>query len=701
MTLRSMTVVWLAAASILPAQMLAQLTPVSPMTMTRGKMWIKANPNGSLERESNLGLSGHDWEVAYPGYYDNRNEAVGGWDANAIYNGAQVAGQDVAWMYRNNFNAQNIFAITQTSLNSGNYNLLTTANAPEEMLNGSIGSDTLDANGRRHMAYKLDGQVMAWSVPGYSDFIIIRCTLTSRDPDTLKNFYYARYVTPDGPYRPSSVSSGWDKEYIWDSGVSDTLGFLFYDDTSLPPTGPAPAYSIFPGNITGNAGDPGNIGTQGSRNFKLYSPSVYAFSFLPMASTMTANKYGERKVWRRIVSSASTAPAQERMPGSWNGELATNYSTLVSFLTDSTLYPQPKISWRRAYDSIQAGNTVPGAGSLWERNPRYVYAIGPYDIAPGRSITWTELLVCGMMDRNVTMKGDTLSTKHFVQEGIANLKKNWAAARSLIAGNFRFPTGKVPPPTPANAPKTGTANGLGAANPELLVTPGESQRDGRRVPGVNITWNPVHLKSNFTPYTDPQNGRRDFAAYKVYRSDNAIEGPWVLMDSLWTAKAESLRHAGPDTTKVTYFIESPAGVPYRYCVTSIDTSRNESAMSGYSYYPVSSEPNPSNAQRDIVVVPNPFRQVSGYSDQTENKRLSFVNIPSRCTIRIYTVALDLVKTLEHDGAGLQAWGSQANQDYMQTDFGQNVMPGIYIYHVESHVSGHEGETSVGKFAVIR
>jgi hypothetical protein len=101
------------------------------------------------------------------------------------------------------------------------------------------------------------------------------------------------------------------------------------------------------------------------------------------------------------------------------------------------------------------------------------------------------------------------------------------------------------------------------------------------------------------------------------------------------------------------------------------------------------------------VVPNPFRQVSGFADQSENKRLAFHNIPSSCTIRIYTVALDLVRTLEHNGAGLQSWGTQANQDYMLTDFGQNVMPGIYIFHIESHVLGHEGETSVGKFAIIR
>ena len=195
--------------------------------------------------------------------------------------------------------------------------------------------------------------------------------------------------------------------------------------------------------------------------------------------------------------------------------------------------------------------------------------------------------------------------------------------------------------------------------------------------------------------------------YKIYRSSNSVEGPWIL-DSLAggtgflsRAEADSVRRAGLDTTKITYFLPARVGIPFRYCVTSFDSNGYESAMTGYSYYPVASEPDPSNDLQTVVVVPNPFRQVSGYGDQAENKQMSFYNIPSKCTIRIYTVALDLVKTLEHDGAGLQTWGTQSNNDYMLTDFGQNVMPGIYIYHIESHVPGHEGETSVGKFAIIR
>jgi hypothetical protein len=30
-----------------------------------------------------------------------------------------------------------------------------------------------------------------------------------------------------------------------------------------------------------------------------------------------------------------------------------------------------------------------------------------------------------------------------------------------------------------------------------------------------------------------------------------------------------------------------------------------------------------------------------------------------------------------------------------------VAPGIYLFHVESHVQGHEGESKVGKFVIVK
>lgn len=664
----------LLVALMIPSVLLAQ--SVNPERLTRGKYWIKCLPNGQLDRETTVG--NNQWESLYPGDYNAQDESAGGWDAGAIYNGAMVAGQPVAWFYRSvQYNSPHIYAIGQTTVTQ-NYNLANAGRA-EEYLDGTIGSLQYDGSGKRHMKYELKGTVRVWSQPKYDDFVIMECTLTNTDDTTFNDFYYVRMVTPDGPYRPPSVSVGWDKEYEWDPVMGDSLGFIFYDDTSLPPTTAAPLYSIPPGDSTGNAGDPGNIGIQGSRNFKLYSPYVYAYNFY--LDELPLNKFGQKKIWRKIVSSDSRADALELLPSRYDA--LAQYDNLVNFMTTNE---QPKVGWRAA----AAVNTV-GAGSKWERNPRYLYAIGPFDIKKGESIHWFEVFVAGQMDRNVSMLGGYEATRRFKAEGIANLKQNFSAARTLIRNRWQLPFGTVPPPTPADAPRVGNAN-------ELKVVPSAISVNGARIQGVQLTWKAVHRN-----YVDPQTRRGDFAAYKIYQSNNSIEGPWKLIDSVAVTRADSSVFIGTDGNPyVQYFVRSEPNVPYRYCVTSIDAGGNESGMTGYCFYPVSAEPGPSNTQSDIRVVPNPFRQVSGFAETAEYKRLAFVNIPAQCTIRIYTLALDLVKTLEHtSGGGIETWGSQAGKDYMLTDFAQNVQPGIYIYHVESHVPGHEGETSVGKIAIIK
>jgi hypothetical protein len=70
--------------------------------------------------------------------------------------------------------------------------------------------------------------------------------------------------------------------------------------------------------------------------------------------------------------------------------------------------------------------------------------------------------------------------------------------------------------------------------------------------------------------------------------------------------------------------------------------------------------------------------------------LEFQNIPDKCTIRIYTLAGDLVRTIEHnDGSGVARWD-------LLTSNAQQVASGIYIYHVDSPYGEH-----LGRFAVVK
>ncbi|KPK98733.1 MAG: hypothetical protein AMJ90_09860, partial [candidate division Zixibacteria bacterium SM23_73_2] len=95
---------------------------------------------------------------------------------------------------------------------------------------------------------------------------------------------------------------------------------------------------------------------------------------------------------------------------------------------------------------------------------------------------------------------------------------------------------------------------------------------------------------------------------------------------------------------------------------------------------------------DIRVVPNPYIVRNNWEPSRDYSRLAFTRLPDKCTIRIYTMAGDLIRTLRHDSA---EFDGNENWDLMNKN-NQKIAAGIYIYHVESDY----GEI-IGKFAVIR
>ncbi len=96
--------------------------------------------------------------------------------------------------------------------------------------------------------------------------------------------------------------------------------------------------------------------------------------------------------------------------------------------------------------------------------------------------------------------------------------------------------------------------------------------------------------------------------------------------------------------------------------------------------------------KDIRVVPDPyFAQYSAMVETGEGESiLEFQKIPDRCTIRIYTLAGDLVQTIDHnDGSGAARWNLQSEENIQ-------VASGVYLFHVESSYGEY-----LGRFAVIK
>ena len=147
----------------------------------------------------------------------------------------------------------------------------------------------------------------------------------------------------------------------------------------------------------------------------------------------------------------------------------------------------------------------------------------------------------------------------------------------------------------------------------------------------------------------------------------------------------------------------PFGVGNYYCVTSYDKDNNESGKVNNTRFPIYPLRGPNTEfPKNVYVVPNPFRQHSNLSGTGEQYRMEFIGIPAKCKIKIYTLTGDVVQEIDHDdGSGSEAWGSIERSDYQLNKWTLGVAPGIYIYRVESLVPGHEGESFIGKLAIVK
>jgi hypothetical protein len=116
----------------------------------------------------------------------------------------------------------------------------------------------------------------------------------------------------------------------------------------------------------------------------------------------------------------------------------------------------------------------------------------------------------------------------------------------------------------------------------------------------------------------------------------------------------------------------------------------------------------------IYVVPNPYRGEAVWDGMRDREKyVWFLNLPEKATIRIFTLAGDLVKTIEFDGSTYDASDIQGLRTFAErdvaipggicawdliTDEDQAVATGLYIYSVEDK---RTGSNRLGKFMVIR
>jgi hypothetical protein len=102
---------------------------------------------------------------------------------------------------------------------------------------------------------------------------------------------------------------------------------------------------------------------------------------------------------------------------------------------------------------------------------------------------------------------------------------------------------------------------------------------------------------------------------------------------------------------------------------------------------------------NVKVVPNPYLGAAYWEKRNLNstgrgeRRIDFIHLPAACTIRIYSIAGQLVKTLHKDSGpadGALSWD-------LISDDGMDIAYGVYIYHIDAPGIGEH----IGKLAVIK
>jgi len=245
---------------------------------------------------------------------------------------------------------------------------------------------------------------------------------------------------------------------------------------------------------------------------------------------------------------------------------------------------------------------------------------------------------------------------------------------------------------------------------------------------------------------DPISKEMDFEGYRLYRTKVGNE---FTLDMLGNAELVAQWDKGgnavgfnngfdnvllsnpkffeDDTTAYCYKFTNTGllnGWQYMYILTSFDEGNSELGLESLEssfvanakrvFIGTPTEENADNAP--VGVYPNPYRINAAWNGTSaRSKKIHFYNLPAQCSIRIYTLAGDLVAEMEHNsdtyfGEDIQ-WYADFGGDVDQRIFSggehawdllseanQAITQGIYLYTVKNSQSG---EIQRGQFAVLK
>lgn len=259
---------------------------------------------------------------------------------------------------------------------------------------------------------------------------------------------------------------------------------------------------------------------------------------------------------------------------------------------------------------------------------------------------------------------------------------------------------------------------------------------------VTLIWDAFPEDTTKPENKDPFSSRYDFEGYKVYTaysSDKLETAGWSLLG--WYDKPD----AGKDTTimyrygydiwppplittelkdkykekdyKYMFVHEGvPNGFPRYYAVTAVDWGykpgrveplESDQSASLVRVIPGASLDEVQNQKLKVAVIPNPYKINVDYNAMgwenperrtwsEHSRRLDFINLPEKCTIRIYTLNGDLVATIFHPTGDSYSSPTSERWNLISRDI-QAVVSGVYFFSIEENGK----VTQTGKFVIIK
>jgi hypothetical protein len=298
------------------------------------------------------------------------------------------------------------------------------------------------------------------------------------------------------------------------------------------------------------------------------------------------------------------------------------------------------------------------------------------------------------------------------------------------------------PSTPPSPPLRVEA-GFRRVKLDWKFRPGDKERFGRDDPETNwdtasvvARWDPMRFVSRpgfvVPAGIDSMQGGRNFEAYRIWRSENPNfpDESFTLLKQVDVVETIDSARFEYDTGLQYEFIDSNLvrGKTYVYSVTSksipnvvyrtLVSSTGETTRVRLDIEPLESAKRTNAVRIDlpfgvstkfgkVSVVPNPYRtdqdyklENGGYEGLTAewketDRRVKFINLPDKCTIRVFSLAGDLVRTIEHDGGG-GAFPRGDRDMLLVSESNRALASGIYIFTVESTLG-----VQTGKFVIIR